>query len=88
MPKVNFSKSHMFVSNNIGDIYAGSLAQLAGIPLTKNLERYLGVPSIHGRVLKGTFLATLERIKARLEGWKVEQLSLASREVSDGAINS
>lgn len=79
--KVNLTKSHMFVSNNIDDNFAGHLAQVTGITLTKDLGRYLGVPSLHGKVTESTFSAVLDRINSRLDEWKAKQLSLVERQV-------
>lgn len=79
--KVNLIKYHIYVSTNISLIIAGELAQAIGIPITNDLGRYLGVPSIHGRVTKSTFSVLLDRITARLEGWKTKQLSLTGHQV-------
>lgn len=54
--------------NNVNDVFAEHLASKVGIPLLKDLGRYLGVPSIHNRVTDLTFEKILDRIKARLEG--------------------
>lgn len=53
--KVSLNKSKLYISDNVDVSCAGYLAQCRGIPLTKDLGRYLGVPSIHGRVLKAIF---------------------------------
>ncbi|XP_019175452.1 PREDICTED: uncharacterized protein LOC109170754 [Ipomoea nil] len=55
------------------------IAAKLGIAETKDLGRYLGVPSLHGRVTCNTYAGLLDRISARLEGWKAKTLSLAGR---------
>lgn len=57
------------------------LSNVAGIPLTHDLGRYLGVPSLHGRVYDNLFDSVLERMRGRLEGWRSRFFSLAGREV-------
>lgn len=78
---MSLAKSQMFFSNNVNNDFADTLARRAGIATTKDLGRYLGVPSIHKRVTITMFSNVMERIKARLEGWKAKYLSLAGRQV-------
>lgn len=40
-------------------------------------EDILGQPSIHGRVKESLYKQVLDRVKARLEGWKTKYLNLA-----------
>lgn len=79
--KVNKSKSNIFFSKNVCRDRAERIANKAGIPETRDLGRYLGVPSIHGRVTRSHFKDILNRVKNRLEGWKINFLSLAGRQV-------
>ncbi|XP_019189019.1 PREDICTED: uncharacterized protein LOC109183394 [Ipomoea nil] len=44
---------------------ANEIASLAGIPATDDLGRYLGVPSLHGRVTKDHCKAILDRVRGR-----------------------
>ncbi|CAN1177039.1 Putative ribonuclease H protein At1g65750 [Linum perenne] len=46
---------------------------------TQDLGRYLGVPIIHGRNSKHLYRYLVERIEAKLAGWKVGSLSFAGR---------
>lgn len=87
--KVSLAKSQIYVSNNVRNDFSEHLAAKAGIPLSKDLGRYLGVPSLHNRVNESTFAGILDRIKARLEGWKARYLSLAGRQVlAQSVLNS
>lgn len=77
--KVNKIKSNVFFSNNVCRHKAENLATIAGIPTTDNIGRYLGVPSLHGRITKEHCKGILDRVHNRLEGWKTKFLSLAGR---------
>lgn len=50
--KINKLKSNIFFSNNVCRQKMEGLPTLAGIPMTSDLGRYLGVPSLHGRITK------------------------------------
>lgn len=60
---------------------ANQLATSSNIPLTDCFGKYLGVPSIHGRVVSSLYQDVIDRVNARLEGWKAKYLSLASRKI-------
>lgn len=79
--KVSLNKSQIFFSKNVGSDKARALTELAGIPPTNNLGKYLGVPSIHGRITKELFNPILDKMDERLEGWKMRFLSIAGRQV-------
>lgn len=51
------------------------LSELAAIPQTTELGRYLGVESVHQRISKHIFAPLLEKCKKRLAGWKSKCLS-------------
>ncbi|CAL1407561.1 unnamed protein product [Linum trigynum] len=76
---VNYQKSILYVSPNIGQPKANRLSQLAGIPLKANLGKYLGIPAIHGRVTKDRYHSLLLRIQKKLAPWKAKRLSFAAR---------
>ncbi|CAL1355512.1 unnamed protein product [Linum trigynum] len=77
--RVNFTKSSMFVSPNVREETAQLLSTRASIPLTKDLGRYLGVQTIHGKVTRSRYQALILRIKKKLAPWKARRLSLAAR---------
>ncbi|KAJ8436976.1 hypothetical protein Cgig2_012263 [Carnegiea gigantea] len=45
----------------------------------QDLGKYLGVPTINGKVTKETFREVVQRVDKRLSGWKTKCLSLAGR---------
>ncbi|KAJ4831284.1 hypothetical protein Tsubulata_038029 [Turnera subulata] len=49
------------------------------MPLVSELEKYLGVPLLHGQAPRGRFQFTLDGIRHRLSGWQGKHLSLAGR---------
>ncbi|XP_019152396.1 PREDICTED: uncharacterized protein LOC109149189 [Ipomoea nil] len=79
--KVNKIKSNIFFSKNVCREDVHKIATIAGIPATDDLGRYLGVPSLHGRITKEHYRSILDRVQSKLEGWKTRFLSLAGRQV-------
>lgn len=79
--KVNLQKSQMFFSRNVQSDTMARIAGTAGIEITNNLGRYLGVPPIHGRVSKPLYASMLDRLDKCLGGWKNQYLTLAGRAV-------
>ncbi|CAL1354996.1 unnamed protein product [Linum trigynum] len=77
--QVSKPKSRVFFSKNVSATIGESISNVLNIPKTKNLGRYLGVPVIHDRVSKATFVDLIDRVESRLSGWKVATLSLAGR---------
>ena len=58
---------------------SNSISAELGIPLTDDLGKYLGIPTINGRVSRNTFHFILDRIDKKLTGWKAKVLSMAGR---------
>lgn len=79
--RVNFNKSSIFVSKNVDPTLANQLATMSNIPITDCFGKYLGVPSIHGRVKGSLYQDVIDRVSARLEGWKAKYLSFVGRHV-------
>ncbi|KAA3472034.1 non-LTR retrotransposon transposase [Gossypium australe] len=77
--KISLDKSVMMVSARTGNQLAKDLASRMGIKVTKDLGKYLGVPTINGRITKNTFQEVITRVHKRLEGWQTQFLSFAGR---------
>lgn len=77
--KVSLSKSKLFVSKNLSHQRAMAKSTFCGIPLTKDLGKYLGAPMIHGRVTRQTYKDMLSRMQLRLASWENKSLSMAGR---------
>lgn len=79
--KVNLQKSALFFSKNTPAEMQTRITNTLGVTKVGDLGRYLGVPSVHGRITKESFAGILGRIQARLTGWRSKTLSLAGRKV-------
>ena len=78
--KISIQKSNIFFSKGVLDNETmEEITAVFGMPSTKNLGRYLGTPSYHGRVAQGLFQQLIDRVTSKLESWKSKQLSLAGR---------
>ena len=77
--KVNTQKSSIYFSPNTNEAVMVEVCNTLGIPRTDDFGRYLGVPTINGRVSGATFQSVLNRIDSRLAGWKAKCLSLVGR---------
>lgn len=53
--KVNYEKSTIFFSNGVEEDIATTISRETGIPRTEDLDKYLGVPSINGKMKKNLF---------------------------------
>lgn len=78
---INRQMSRLYCLANVSSQDAITLSNLSGIPITNDLERYQGVPSVHGRVNIESFNSMLKRISTRFDGWRSRFLSLAGRHV-------
>ncbi|CAL1395606.1 unnamed protein product [Linum trigynum] len=77
--RVNFHKSAMFVSPNVHRDKAQRLSSRAGITLTNDLGRYLGLRAINGRITQVRYQELILRIQQKLATWKTKHLSVAAR---------
>lgn len=50
-----------------------------GVPSTKELGKYLGIPITHGRMKHHQFGYLVDKVQGRLSGWKGQLLTRASR---------
>ncbi|CAL1365946.1 unnamed protein product [Linum trigynum] len=86
--RVNHSKSAMFVSPNVRRDKAARLSSRAGINLTADLGRYLGITAINGRITKARYKELLLKIQNKLAAWKTRHLSMAARVTMVKAVTS
>ena len=68
-----------FFSRDVDEQTTINISSLAKISSTSSLDKYLGTPSLTGRIHTGLFRQLRERIEERLDGWKAKHLSLAGR---------
>ena len=69
------------ISRNVTEDLARRIASLADIPLSKNVGNYLRTSSINGRAGPSLYQQLIDKVAARLEGWKMKFLTLAGRYV-------
>ena len=77
--RVSMQKSNIYFSPNTNEAVVAEVCNILSMKQTDNLGRYLGVPTIHGRVTKNLFQNVVTRVDNRLAGWKTKCLSLAGR---------
>ncbi|KAF7838223.1 ribonuclease H [Senna tora] len=77
--RVSAQKSKIFFTKNVNSELRQSILSITNFSPTDDLERYLGMPLLHGRMSRSKFLFILDKVKARLSGWKRNCLSLAGR---------
>ncbi|XP_021760591.1 uncharacterized protein LOC110725418 [Chenopodium quinoa] len=73
--KINYEKSEVSFS---GGVSAEQQDDLIGVLNMKRVDRpgkYLGIPTVVGRLKKAIFGAILDRIWKKLQGWKEKLLS-------------
>ena len=73
------SKSRIYFSGNMDTQLVDNICGMLDVPKSDNLGRYLGVPTLHGRVTRETYQSVSELVNKRLAGWKSKCLSLADR---------
>lgn len=77
--KMNLSKSKIWVSPNLPLSVGRLFLQKFGVPVTRDLGNYLGVPLLSGAPTSKHFHYLVERTEKRLSGWTGKLLSRASR---------
>ncbi|XP_031116600.1 uncharacterized protein LOC116020256 [Ipomoea triloba] len=78
---VLFAEASQEQISNVVREEAQLITSIAGIPESPNLGKYLGVPTLHGRVTNNLFTPLLEKMDDKLSGWKTKFLTLAGRQV-------
>ncbi|KAL8143992.1 hypothetical protein V2J09_017024 [Rumex salicifolius] len=61
------------------DCFPIEIGREVGFEITEDLGSYLGIPLLHKRMDRATFQPIIQKMKARLAGWKGKLLSRAGR---------
>ncbi|XP_075659051.1 uncharacterized protein LOC142628906 [Castanea sativa] len=77
--KVNLSKSKVLFSTNVNSDTRETLSNILGISFTHNFGKYLGFPIKLGNSSSHDFDYILDKVQAKLQGWKANLLSMARR---------
>lgn len=71
---MNFEKFKC--SPNTDRNLAKNISAICGSPLTSDLGKYLGMPPIHSRVSKQTYVELVDKVQSRLASWKSKALNM------------
>ena len=77
--KISKEKSKIFFSPNVTAKEKREIVNQTGIGETHNFGKYLGFPIIHKGRRRNEFQFVVERVQAKLAGWKSKCLSPAGR---------
>lgn len=78
---VNFDKSLIYCSKGIADEVKMQLGEILGVPISNNLERHPGLPTMIGRRKKGAFIELKENFLQKIESRSCRNLSIGGKEV-------
>ncbi|KAA3473888.1 Retrovirus-related Pol polyprotein LINE-1 [Gossypium australe] len=74
----NRLKTNVFFSRNLSKKVTSSLSAKLGFTKVDDLGKYLGVPFFRKKVRVDTFQFLVDKFRAKVNGWDVRKLSLAS----------
>lgn len=78
--KISSAKSKVYFSPNVLEEDKAVLAHQLGIIETNNLGKYLGFPLRHKGRNRNKFQFVIDRVQAKLAGWKTHCLSPAGKD--------
>lgn len=79
--EINYSKSEVYFSRNVGDTIQHSLVAALGVCVALGTGKYLGLPSMVGRGKKAIFSFIKDCLWKKINAWNAKNLSMAGREV-------
>uniref|UniRef100_A0A2N9G5T2 RNase H type-1 domain-containing protein n=1 Tax=Fagus sylvatica TaxID=28930 RepID=A0A2N9G5T2_FAGSY len=79
--QVNRDKTTIFFSKSTPVPTQNAIKESLNVPIIRQYEKYLGLPSLIGRNRAESFTQIKERVWHKLKGWKEKLLSQAGREV-------
>jgi ribonuclease HI len=79
--KMNNDKTSVFFSKNTSLEERSRILELAAIPNTQRYDTYLGLPALVGKSRTTAFRSIIERVRKRLQDWKLKFLSQAGKEI-------
>ena len=77
--KLSTSKLKVLFSPNVLENQSRTICNILEMSSADDLGKYLGVPTMNGRVTRTQFRYLLDRIEKILAGWKTKCLSLTGR---------
>ena len=79
--QVNRDKTTIFFSKAVPIPTQNAIKESLNVPVIRQYEKYLGLPSLIGRKRAESFTQIKERVWHKFKGWKEKLLSQAGREV-------
>ena len=76
---INKDKSVIHYSNNANRVQISTINSILGLKKAANDAKYLGLPFLVSRSRRRAFQPIVERLDAKLQGWKAKLLSYAGR---------
>ena len=86
--KVNFLKLVIIFSKKVNQGVRSQLANYLGIQRSNRKEKYLGILMASGRDKKAASEEIIEKVRQRLQGWKIKTLSQESRTILVSSVAS
>ncbi|XP_028073148.1 uncharacterized protein LOC114275328 [Camellia sinensis] len=83
---INFQKSGIQFSSNVGPCLKQQICSTLGMATVKEGSKYLGLPPYWGQSKMEAYNFLVERMMAKLQGWKLQLLSHAGRETLTKAV--
>jgi ribonuclease HI len=84
--QVNRDKTAIFFSKAAPMTTQNAIKDSLGVPIIRQYEKYLGLPSLVGRHRVASFSHIKERVWSKIKGWKGRILSQAGREIMIKAV--
>uniref|UniRef100_A0A2N9HDU2 Reverse transcriptase domain-containing protein n=1 Tax=Fagus sylvatica TaxID=28930 RepID=A0A2N9HDU2_FAGSY len=84
--QVNREKTAIFFSKATPMTSQNAIKDSLGVPIIRQYEKYLGLPSLVGRHKVESFSHIKERVWSKIKGWKGQILSQAGREIMIKAV--
>jgi hypothetical protein len=78
---LNKEKTALFFSRNTKQEIRDQIPQVAGIPSSQRIEKYLRLPALVGKSRTREFIGINDRVRRRITDWKSKLLTQAGKEV-------
>lgn len=78
---VNMDKSSVFFSPNTPLSLLDQISAILNVPVNDRPGHYLGLPTVWGRSKKASLAFVKDRLRDKIQSWKLGTLSMAGREV-------
>ncbi|KAK8705189.1 hypothetical protein V6N13_048796 [Hibiscus sabdariffa] len=84
--RVNYDKSLVFFSSNVAVDIIDQIANILGVRISSNLERYLSLPIMVGRSKNEAFSYLFDRFNNKVNNWGIRFLSMGGERADYGHV--